>query len=279
MGGRFFARAAMVLGLCASVLAGGGSAWAQSALSLKGITLEDAPGEFTVIFWSDPPIEAYRHSFPREPPRMAIDFPGKWKRPDKTTYRLENDTLKRITVDHSPDRLRATLHLKTDRIFEPFFYDSIKGLIVTVKKAQLFTRPLPKGVKVMVAGGEDDNGAAPAAARKPAAGELTDLSVSDLPEGCRLTLSLNREIPGYGAFTIPDETPPKLVLDLKGKWRNPGKTVRRVQSDWVRRVRVGEHPDYLRVVMDLNFDGEPTVEATAEGRTLVLEVRRPSRSP
>ena len=152
-GGRFFAGAAMVLGLCASILSGGDSVWAQSALSLKGITLEDAPGEFTVIFWSDPPIKAYHHSFPRKPPRLAIDFPGKWKRPDKTTYRLENDTLKRITVDHSPDRLRATLHLKTDQIFEPFFYDSIKGLIVTIKKAQLFTRPLPKGVKVMVAGG------------------------------------------------------------------------------------------------------------------------------
>ena len=188
---------------------------------------------------------------------------------------MEYYSLKRITVDHSPDRLRATLHLKTDQIFEPFFYDSIKGLIVTIKKAHLFTRPLPKGVKVTAAEGDDDNGAAPAASRKPAAGEVTDLSVSDLPEGYRLTLSLNRETAGYTTFTIPDETPPKLVLDLEGKWKNPGKTVRQVQSDSVRRVRVGEHPDYLRVVMDLNFDGEPTVDATAEGRTLVLEVRRP----
>lgn len=279
MGGRFFAGAAMVLGLCASIPWGGESVWAQSAMSLKGITLEDAPGEFTVIFWSDPPIKAYHHSFPRKPPRLAIDFPGKWKRPDKTTYRLENDTLKRITVDHYPDRLRATLHLKTDQIFEPFFYDSIKGLIVTIKKAHLFTGSLPKGVKVTAAEDDEDKGAAPAASRKSAAGELTDLSVSDLPEGCRLTLSLNRETAGYSTFTIPDESPPKLVLDLEGKWQNPGKTVRRVQSDSVLRVRVGEHPDYLRVVMDLNFDGEPTVEATAEGRTLVLEVRRPSRSP
>ncbi len=286
MGGRWFAGAAMGLGLCALILSGVCPAEVQAAMSLKGITLEDAPGEFTVIFWSDPPIDDYHYSFPRTPPRLAVDLPGTWQKPRKTVYRLENDTVKRITVTHHPDRLRATFHLKTDQIFEPFIYDSLKGLIMTIKKAQLFTQPLPKGVKVATAEGDEEDMAArpsgraaekraPEAPPEAAAGALTDLSVADLPDGFRLTAVLDREVPDYSTFTILDETPPKLVLDLKAQVRNPGDTVRQVETDPLLRVRVGEHPDRLRIVMDLAFDGEPMVEAAAEGREIVLEVRRP----
>jgi hypothetical protein len=262
------------------------AAWAQPSYSLKGITLEDAPGEFTVIFWSDPPIDAYHYSFPRNPARLAIDFPGKWKNPDKTVYHLENDTVKRIMVTRHPDRLRATLHLKTQQIFEPFIYDSIKGLIITIKKAHLFTKALPEGVAVVMAEGGDDEKERPGAVSRkagetkigaspgPATGELVALSMTEQPNGFRLTVSLDRENRGYDTFTLQDERPPKLVLDLKGRWRNPGETVREVESDAVRQVRVGEHPDYLRVVMDLTFEGVPTVDAGVEGNTVFLDVAK-----
>lgn len=274
-------KAAAGLGLVGLILSLGVPSEARAAMSLKGVTLEDAPGEFTVIFWSDPPIQDYHYAFPRNPLRLAIDLPGKWRKPDKRTYRLENDTIKRITVDWHPDRLRATLHLKAKRVFEPFFYDSIKGLIVTVKKAQLFTKPLPKGVKVAVAEGDDgpddDPRDAPRALGQAATGSLANLALADLPDGFRLTVALDRAPAGYSTFTLLDEAPPKLVLDVEGPWRNPGDTVRPLRNDSLQRVRVGEHPDFLRVVMDLGFKGAPRVDETADGRTVVLEVLRPAQ--
>ncbi len=278
-----FVGTATALCLSALMLCCAAAAWAQptyalrdvasedvfagspASYALKGITLEDAPGEFTVIFWTDPPVKAYHYAFPRNPARLAIDLPGKWKKLDKRLYRQENDTVSRITVTRHPDRLRATLHLKTQQIFEPFIYDSIKGLIFTIKKAHLFMKPLPEGVK-----------ATAAASQAAVDGMLTDLSVEALPDGFRLTVSLDQAHAGYNIFRILDEHPPKLVLDLNGVWRNPGETVREVENDAVQRLRVGEHPAYLRIVMDLAFEGKPVVEATAEGEKIVLDVRRPS---
>lgn len=261
--------------------------WGQPLYDLKGITLEDAPGEFTVIIWSDPPIDEFHYAFPRKPPRLSIDLPGKWRRPDQRSFRLENDTVRRITVDHHRDHLRVTLHLKTPQIFEPFIYDSIKGLIVTIKKAHLFNEALPDGVAVRMADGDGEEKPAPASvdrerrnrkagsATGPVEGNLTRVSVEPLPEGFRLTLSLDRESGEYTTFTLLEEQPPKVVLDLAGSWQYPGETVQEVQNDALRRIRVGEHPDHLRVAMDLASRQKPVIQAKAEGRQIVLEVRQP----
>lgn len=253
-------------------------ALAQASYSLKGITLEDAPGEFTIILWTDPPIKDYHYSFPRKPPRLTVDLPGKWKKPDKRSYRLENDTVRRVSVSHVHDRLRVSLHLKTGRIFEPFIYDSIKGLIITIKKAHLFTGPLPEGVKVAEyepAGGAASAGSISARAEQNDSGKLASLDVSELPNGFRLTASMDKATESCSAFAILDQSPPKVVLDIKGSWKNPGKTVRQVAGDSIRQVRIGEHPEHLRIVVDLAVEWPPTIEARSEGNTVVLEVRKP----
>lgn len=262
--------------------------WGQPLYDLKGITLEDAPGEFTVIIWSDPPIDDVHYAFPRKPPRLAIDLPGKWKRPGKRLYRLENDTVKKITADRSRDNLRVILHLKTPQIFEPFIYDSLKGLIVTIKKAHLFNEALPGGVAVRMADDEDEDRTGPptgdrdgrprkaGSAAGAVGGNLTDVSVAPLAEGFRLTLSLDRESGEYTTFTLLEEKPPKVVLDLEGAWQYPGETVQEVQNGSLRQIRVGEHTDRLRVVMDLVSPRKPVIQGEAKGRQIMLEVRQPA---
>ncbi len=77
-------------------------------------------------------------------------------------------------------------------------------------------------------------------------------------------------IEGYTSFTIP--SPPKVVVDILGKWDYPGKPTIWVRSDMVKRVRIGEHSDKLRLVLDLKGRKvfSPVIEQTAEGLKLTL---------
>ncbi len=68
------------------------------------------------------------------------------------------------------------------------------------------------------------------------------------------------------------ESPPRLVVDLPGAW-----TLRhadRPGGELVGAVRVGKHPDKLRLVLDLTFSPKgpkrPQVEKTAEGFVITI---------
>lgn len=61
--------------------------------------------------------------------------------------------------------------------------------------------------------------------------------------------------------------PPKLVIDLAGEWRREVKSPVEVSGELVRRIRIGGHPDFVRLVLDLATE-EPVdheVVAHAEG--------------
>ncbi|MDM8524597.1 AMIN domain-containing protein [Desulfococcaceae bacterium HSG8] len=76
----------------------------------------------------------------------------------------------------------------------------------------------------------------------------------------------------YKSFTLA-QIPPKVVIDLVGKWKYTGKTALRMDSDIVWRVRVGEHADKLRVVMDLKGKKTliPVIEESSEGLVVKLK--------
>ncbi len=216
--------------------------------SLKGITLEDAMGEFTLTLWTDPPIADYHLSYPRNPDRFAIDLPGRWARPEKTLYRLSNDTVKHIAVTHHPDRLRVFLYLKHPDPLAPYIYESLKGLVLRLKKTHLFHPPPSRPVRPGAAAGKSAAGADNGAAY---IGALREVKIAAEENGFTVRLVLDGPPAEHAFFTLLDESPPKLVLDIKGRWRNPGPTARPSAAAGLRGVRVGEHAGFLRVVMDL----------------------------
>ncbi len=75
----------------------------------------------------------------------------------------------------------------------------------------------------------------------------------------------------YEAFQMSD--PPRFVINLKGDWENAGRSRFNMDSELVERVRVGEHPDHLSVVLDLKqkVDRTPVIAKTDKGFTLTLE--------
>jgi hypothetical protein len=64
----------------------------------------------------------------------------------------------------------------------------------------------------------------------------------------------------------------RRVVDLKGLWRYDGDTVRQLDHGPLSRVRIGEHPDKLRIVFDYEGAelGQPKVETTPGGVSMIF---------
>ncbi len=100
---------------------------------------------------------------------------------------------------------------------------------------------------------------------------MTRIEQVPIQSGFGMRIHANGSFAGYNAFTMG--TPPRLVVNLQGEWENQGKNTYPVSGDLVRRVRVGEHPGYLTVVLDLQrkIRAEVLVEKSPEGYTLILK--------
>lgn len=93
----------------------------------------------------------------------------------------------------------------------------------------------------------------------------------DTEEEFALILSADGPVGKYSHFAL--NPPPKLVLDIPGKWKYPGDTVLSVDSDTVSSIRVGVHSDMLRVVIDLAGKKTmvPEIEETRSGLRLIIK--------
>ncbi len=73
----------------------------------------------------------------------------------------------------------------------------------------------------------------------------------------------------YKTFLL--DKPTRRVVDIPGRWRYDGPTNHPVRFDGVRSIRVGEHPDFLRIVFDY-AKGEarpPVIHTTSDGVAVI----------
>lgn len=100
---------------------------------------------------------------------------------------------------------------------------------------------------------------------------LKDIRSQSSDGSFSMVLSANAPIEKYK--TIALNPPPKLVLDLPGKWNYSGRSSIYVDSDLVERIRIGEHPNKLRLVIDLKGSRtySPRVEQSPDGLTFTIK--------
>ncbi len=79
--------------------------------------------------------------------------------------------------------------------------------------------------------------------------ELKAVRARDLNGKFAAVLESGSTIQRYKYFYL--SKPPRLVLHLKGSWDSKAPHQLTVQSELVRRIRIGEHKNHLTVVMDL----------------------------
>jgi hypothetical protein len=86
-------------------------------------------------------------------------------------------------------------------------------------------------------------------------------------------VAASADIPSCSWFTL--EAPPRIVVDVRGRWECPGAPVRRVGPGMIKTVVVGEHPTYLRLVLRLGkTQGFPAFALDERKREVLLIVRQ-----
>jgi hypothetical protein len=105
-------------------------------------------------------------------------------------------------------------------------------------------------------------------------GRAGNLESVNLAKGVALFLPLDRPAAEPRTFLL--KQPARMVFDLMGAWDNVGSNVYRLDSPLVEKVVVGEHAEYLRLVVYLNEAAGVTSLAakttfTPEGMRLELD--------
>lgn len=92
-------------------------------------------------------------------------------------------------------------------------------------------------------------------------------------DGFKIIISALKGISTYKSFILSDETPSKIVVDISGQWKNQGESILTAKNNIVSKIRVGEHPDHFRVVLELKAKEKPVfdVEKKSEGIVLTLK--------
>ena len=103
---------------------------------------------------------------------------------------------------------------------------------------------------------------------------IEDVKAVDGPGGLRIDVISDGPIEGHRHFFMED--PPRLVIDLPGLWKQPRFHARKLDGSPVERIRIGQHPGKLRLVLDLRESGtgiSAVIRETPEGLSVDLEPR------
>lgn len=88
----------------------------------------------------------------------------------------------------------------------------------------------------------------------------------------QLTLEADAPIQTEKVFFVKSP-PPRLVVDIPGKWKYSGEDTQIVKANFVKRIKVGKHPDFLRIVFELDSsDGiSQELSESPNGCTITLK--------
>ncbi|NJL58635.1 MAG: AMIN domain-containing protein, partial [Desulfobacteraceae bacterium] len=91
-----------------------------------------------------------------------------------------------------------------------------------------------------------------------------------------IIVSADGPVRDYKNFFLLKESPPKLVVDIKGKWKYGGKYTMDVNSDLISKIRVAEHneKEFFRIVMDLKVREGMTPVFNEDAKGLVIIVKK-----
>ncbi len=104
-------------------------------------------------------------------------------------------------------------------------------------------------------------------------GALKDIIFEDTGDGFKVDIRTDGPIDDYRPACLL--SPSRMVIDLVGNWKNPGKTVYETGNGVLEKIIVGEHPDKLRIVMHLqgNKRLDPIISKSENGLILTAPSR------
>jgi hypothetical protein len=112
---------------------------------------------------------------------------------------------------------------------------------------------------------------APQNPRPPAQHRLAKLTPAQKDDAFTLDIQAAGAVGGYkGTF---GRDPYRVILDLKGRWTYDGPDAIKLEQGMVEEIRVGRHPDKLRLVLDMAGDAPviPSVQRRSDGLLLTIK--------
>jgi hypothetical protein len=141
-----------------------------------------------------------------------------------------------------------------------------------VEDPQLETEAMEKPTSTQtIAEGRKDSSPPFKTESLPPAGKILAIEVIALDEDFDVHIIGDGRLDNYDISLLPD--PPRMILDLIGVKSSEFKDDLVLNGPWVRKIRIGEHPDRVRVVFDLLFDlvSKPRAELPYQ---IILEENR-----
>ena len=106
---------------------------------------------------------------------------------------------------------------------------------------------------------------------KPVRNSIEKVKFIKWPQGFKMSMVTAHGIGKYNHFFL--DGPPKLVLDIKGKWKSNTDSVFRLKNDLVKQVRIGEHDEFIRIVFDLKAKKPPLPEFVKSDNGLIVTLK------
>jgi type IV pilus assembly protein PilQ len=197
------------------------------------------------------------------PPRVVIDLPnarlGKLAGPVEVRDGTINVIQNRQIED--PQRRGARVEIGLDQVVEYDVVSEGNFLYINFGKPPI---PLPQEVKVA----EKKEAPPPAAVPLKKARTVRDVEISAKPDWVQVNIKGDGQIPDYQSLQL--SRPTRLIVDLPKMTNGTSKTSIDVGSRLLKDIRIGQHPDKVRLVFAIPGGKIPPYELTREGAELKL---------
>src|SRR3990172_8781590 len=247
---------------------------AKEKVVLESISVEGGGRE--ILIKASGPLTYTAFKLP-DPDRLVLDIPD--ADIEKVSGPLEpnNDFISTITVTSYKEQTvapiaRVEIGLKEGVNSEVKLMEN--NIVVSLNYEATQQEPLPQAAEPPAEEPPQQEAAekeAPAAAKQEKKADKL-LRVETKKEGAAIIIKIvgNGVIGDFNAFDIDKPAPPRLVVDVWGVKNSITKRSLRVNSPMIKRVRVGEHPDKVRLVFDSNQKKLPSYTIERIEDTLVV---------
>ena len=240
---------------------------------LEGISVEGGGRE--ILIKASGPLTYTAFKLP-DPDRLVLDIPD--ADIEKVSGPLEpnNDFISTITVTSYKEQTvlpiaRVEIGLKEGVNSEVKLVEN--SIVVSLNHEATQQEPPPQAAEPPAEEPQQEAAEkeAPAAAKQEKKADKL-LRIETKKEGGAIIIKIvgNGVIGDFNAFDIDKPAPPRLVVDVWGVKNSITKRSLRVNSPMIKRVRVGEHPDKVRLVFDSNQKKLPSYTIERIEDTLVV---------
>jgi type IV pilus assembly protein PilQ len=219
---------------------------------------------------------AFEYSATRleNPPRVVVDLPeaqlGKLAGPIQVQDGIVN-VIRNTQID-GPDKIGARVEVDLEQNVEYNLLTEGNILYLELTRPTVVSAPKVQEKAATVKPQAREKRAAQAEKPMKRAKLLKDLEISAKADWVRVEIRGDGLIPDYRSFQLG--TPSRLVVDLPGLSNAYPKKSIDVGNKFLKDIRIGQHPDRVRVVFTFPGPQFPPSQLTKEGQNLTVLLGR-----